>query len=92
MREEQTMALICFSGLNAAESETHVQICLGTEGGVASTTTAPYFFTITIANGNVAPEPGGPKTDAQRHQIPLSLKDMRNLRRWIDQVLPPDDG
>ncbi|MEM7159712.1 MAG: hypothetical protein AAF799_43125 [Myxococcota bacterium] len=84
MREEQTMALICFSGLNEAESETHVQICLGTEGG-ASTAKEPYFFTITIANGNV------PKSDAQRRQIPLSRKDMKNLRRWIDQVLPTDD-
>lgn len=85
------MALICFSGVNAADGETHVQICLGTEGG-APVDAAPYFFTITIA-GAAALDPSS--TDKagrsdQRHRLPLSHRDMKNLRRWIDQVVPPD--
>ncbi|MCA9651054.1 MAG: hypothetical protein H6712_22145 [Myxococcales bacterium] len=89
------MALICFSGINTqGEHETSVQICLGTEGG-GSAEHAPYFFTVTIAGPNV-PGPGtGPSKgnpgDAQRHRLPLSSRDMKNLRRWIEQVVPPDD-
>ena len=94
MRQEQTMALICFSGVNEADGETHVQICLGTEGG-ALADAAPYFFTITIAGSSV-PDPSDSTTkgggaDAQRHRLPLSHRDMRNLRRWLDQVVPPEE-
>lgn len=85
MRDEQTMALICFSGVSTAnQDETHVQICLGTEGG-APADVPPYFFTVTIAGAD-----SSRTGEAQRHRITLGQRDIRNLRRWIEQVQPPD--
>jgi len=81
MSSEQTTALICFA-FRDAKSGTHVQLCLGTEGGGADE--APYAFTITIAN--VPSSPTGASNITQR--IPLSDADIDKLRGWINLVAP----
>jgi hypothetical protein len=85
MSSEQTTALICFASRDA-NSGTHVQLCLGTEGGGADE--APYAFTITIAS-----VPASPKTPQQSasnitQRIPLSHADIEKLRGWINLVVP----
>lgn len=81
MSSEQTTALICFA-FRDTKSGTHVQLCLGTEGGGSDE--APYAFTITIAN--VAPSPTSGSNITQR--IPLSDADIEKLRGWINLVAP----
>ena len=90
MRDEQTMTLICFTGVNDAENPTHVQLCLGTEGD-ARPENSPYFFTVTIADAEVAAATPGRRRDAQRHRLPLARKDLIKLRGWLDQVIPADE-
>ncbi len=83
MTNEQTTALICFSGSNDG---THVQLCLGTEGDKDR----PYAFTITIAPVPVT-LPGPPPVQGTvnvTEQISLSDQDLEKLRMWIDQVAP----
>ena len=82
MSSEQTTALICFASRDA-KSGTHVQLCLGTEGGGADE--APYAFTITIANVGTSPSQG---TSNITQRIPLSHADIEKLRGWINLVLP----
>jgi hypothetical protein len=84
MSSEQTTALICFASRDA-KSGTHVQLCLGTEGGGADE--APYAFTITIAN--VSPSPTTTQSTSNITQrIPLSHADLEKLRGWINLVAP----
>lgn len=86
MSSEQTTALICFSNRNL-ESGTHVQLCLGTEGGGADE--APYAFTITIAS-IVGTTPAPSRSTANlTERIPLSHADIEKLRGWIELVAPP---
>lgn len=88
MTNEQTTALICFSGGKGTNAGTHVQLCLGTEGG--SSQKKPYAFTITIANVPVS-LPGPPAAQGTvnvTEQIPLSRDDLEKLRGWLDQVAP----
>lgn len=89
MSNEQTTALICFSGSRAAKPGSHVQLCLGTEGGGPGE--APFAFTITIANVVVS-LPGPPSAQGTvniAERIPLSHADIEKLRGWINQVCPP---
>lgn len=85
MSSEQTTALICFSSRDA-QSGTHVQLCLGTEGGGADE--APYAFTITIATIAASPTAAQSKTNVTE-RIPLSHADIEKLRGWIELVAPP---
>lgn len=85
MTSEQTTALICFSNRDL-QSGSHVQLCLGTEGGGADE--APYAFTITIANiAGAAPSSRGSSNITER--IPLTHADIEKLRGWIELVAPP---
>ena len=84
MTSEQTTALICFSSRDA-ESGSHVQLCLGTEGGGAGE--APYAFTITIASIATASAPARSTTNITQ-RIPLSAADIEKLRGWINLVAP----
>jgi hypothetical protein len=83
MSSEQTTALICFSS-REAKSGSHVQLCLGTEGG--GTGEAPFAFTITVAN--VVTSGPTPSTINIAERIPLSLADIEKLRGWINLVAP----
>lgn len=86
MSSEQTTALICFSNRDL-QSGTHVQLCLGTEGGGADE--APYAFTITIAN-IVGSSPAPNRSASNIHErIPLTHADIEKLRGWIELVAPP---
>lgn len=88
MSNEQTTALICFSGSKGISKATHVQLCLGTEG--ASTDEKPYAFTLTLAHVPVS-LPGPPETQGTvnvTEMIPLSRNDLDKLRGWLDQVAP----
>jgi hypothetical protein len=85
MTSEQTTALICFSS-REAKSGSHVQLCLGTEGGGADE--APFAFTITIANV-IASVGSQPQTTVNiTERIPLSNADIDKLRGWINLVSP----
>ncbi|MCA9707202.1 MAG: hypothetical protein KDK70_15220 [Myxococcales bacterium] len=88
MTNEQTTALICFSGGRSSSTGTHVQLCLGTEG--VSSSEKPYAFTITIAHVPVT-LPGPPSVQGTvnvTEQIPLSRDDLDKLRGWLDLVAP----
>lgn len=89
MTNEQTTALICFSGAKGPSSSgTHVQLCLGTEGRPSDE--KPYAFTITIAHVPVS-LPGPPPAQGTvnvTEQIRLSRTDLDKLRGWLDQVAP----
>lgn len=88
MTNEQTTALICFSGGKRLSAGTHVQICLGTEGNTSDE--KPYAFTITIAHVPVV-LPGPPPARGSiniTEQIALSRDDLEKLRGWLDQVAP----
>jgi hypothetical protein len=84
MTSEQTTALICFSSRDAATGS-HIQLCLGTEGGGSDE--APYAFTITIANV-VASATASRSTTNITERIPLSAADIEKLRGWINLVAP----
>jgi hypothetical protein len=84
MSSEQTTALICFASRDA-KSGTHVQLCLGTEGGGADE--APYAFTITIANVASSP-PTAQSASNITQRIPLTHADIEKLRGWINLVVP----
>ena len=84
MTSEQTTALICFSSRDAA-SGSHVQLCLGTEGGGADE--APYAFTITMANVVTSATAGRTTTNITQ-RIPLTAADIEKLRGWINLVAP----
>lgn len=83
MSNEQTTALICFSGPRDAPSGSHVQLCLGTEGGAGE---APFAFTITIANLAAPREEPSSQSTNVTERIPLSHADIEKLRGWINQV------
>lgn len=85
MSSEQTTALICFSS-REAKSGSHVQLCLGTEGGGAGE--APFAFTITVANVVTSLPGPAPTTINITERIPLSLADIEKLRGWINLVAP----
>jgi hypothetical protein len=84
MTSEQTTALICFSSRDAATGS-HVQLCLGTEGGGADE--APFAFTITIASV-VASATASRSTTNITQRIPLTAADIEKLRGWINLVAP----
>jgi hypothetical protein len=84
MRSETTTALICFSS-REANSGSHVQLCLGTEGGAGE---APFAFTITVANVVTSPSGPTPSTVNITERIPLSFADIEKLRGWINLVTP----
>jgi hypothetical protein len=84
MTSEQTTALICFSSRDA-QSGTHVQLCLGTEGGGAGE--APFAFTITIASVAASPAAARGTTNVTE-RIPLTHADIDKLRGWINLVAP----
>jgi hypothetical protein len=83
MTSEQTTALICFASRDA-ESGSHVQLCLGTEGGGAGE--APFAFTITIAN--IAGSPPTRSAANITERIALTHADIEKLRGWINLVAP----
>jgi hypothetical protein len=86
MTSEQTTALICFSSRDAATGS-HIQLCLGTEGGGSDE--APYAFTITIANVVAsATATASRSTTNITERIPLSAADIEKLRGWINLVAP----
>lgn len=85
MSSEQTTALICFSS-REAKSGSHVQLCLGTEGGGAEE--APFAFTLTVANVTTSGPGGEPSTVNITERIPLSHADIEKLRGWINLVSP----
>ena len=87
MSNEQTTALICFSGAREAKPGSHVQLCLGTEGGAGE---APFAFTITIANVvvSLAGPPTAQGTVNITERISLTHADIEKLRGWINQVAP----
>jgi hypothetical protein len=84
MTSEQTTALICFSSRDAATGS-HIQLCLGTEGGGSDE--APYAFTITIANVVASATATASRTNITE-RIPLSAADIEKLRGWINLVAP----
>lgn len=84
MTSEQTTALICFSSRDA-NTGSHVQLCLGTEGGGSDE--KPFAFTITIAK-NVGSPPTTQGTTNITERIPLSHADIEKLRAWINLVAP----
>ncbi len=85
MSSEQTTALICFSSPEA-KSGSHVQLCLGTEGGGANE--APFAFTLTVANVTTVGAAGEPSTINITERIPLTYADIEKLRGWIELVSP----
>lgn len=88
MSNEQTTALIVFSGRRNETSGRQVQLCLGTEGSASEE--APFAFTITIANVivSLAGPPPAQGTVNITERIPLSRADIEKLRGWINQVAP----
>lgn len=84
MSSEQTTALICFSSRDTT-SGSHVQLCLGTEGGGPGE--PPFAFTITVAKG-VGSQPTPQAASNITERIPLSHADIEKLRGWINLVAP----
>lgn len=85
MTSEQTTALICFSS-REAKSGSHVQLCLGTEGGANDE--APFAFTLTVASVITSAASGEASTVNITERIPLSHADIEKLRGWINMVSP----